>query len=588
MPVATAQRLTDLSEASDTRRSAPHRHRDRLGPLLVLVALVVASILALDPSGVRVNADGWPNVARFWRAAFRPDLSLTSLELAARSAATTLSYAVLGTGLALGIGAAFAPLLSRRWLEPVAPRSVARRALAVGSRQLARLGDIFPRSVNEVVWALLAAQIWGTSPVVALLAIAIPFGAVTAAVFADTIDEADAAPYRALRRAGVGHVGALSYGILPTVAADLISYAGYRLECAVRAAAILGIVGAGGLGYQIDLSFQSLRYPAMWTMIWTLVAIAGAADGASAMLRRRVRGARSRCGDIRVPGPDDRRVPPHATRHATFAPRLLAAAVVAIVAVVAAARWVSLDISVLWEPRRRDLLVRLIGDMTPPRLGPGGWSALTRAMVETVAMSVLALVLSATIGLLMATLSARPRTPTRWRFGQRGRVSPARVGASAGRVLVRFSMLTWRSVPSPVWVFLFTLVILPGPWPGVAALGVYNAGVMARLFAESMEDLHPGATEALTTLGATRAQQMAYAVLPELTPRLVALSVYRWEVIMRETVVVGVAGSAGLGRLIKDDLVARDFASLTTSMLALTVLTTAAATIGSQARARLR
>jgi phosphonate transport system permease protein len=111
---------------------------------------------------------------------------------------------------------------------------------------------------------------------------------------------------------------------------------------------------------------------------------------------------------------------------------------------------------------------------------------------------------------------------------------------------------------------------------------------MARLFAESMEDLHPGATEALTTLGATRAQQMAYAVLPELTPRLVALSVYRWEVIMRETVVVGVAGSAGLGRLIKDDLVARDFASLTTSMLALTVLTTAAATIGSQARARLR
>jgi len=92
------------------------------------------------------------------------------------------------------------------------------------------------------------------------------------------IDDAGAAPFLALRAAGATRPAALAYGVLPVVAGELVSYAFYRFECAMRSAVALGVIGAGGLGFELALSFRSLRYEQIWTIVYALVVLAALTD----------------------------------------------------------------------------------------------------------------------------------------------------------------------------------------------------------------------------------------------------------------------------------------------------------------------
>lgn len=394
-----------------------------------------------------------------------------------------------------------------------------------------------------MIWALLLIQVFGFDPWVAVLAIGIQFGAVTAKVYADIVDDADPAPWRSLRAAGASRSAAFAYGTLPLVRDDLVSYGFYRLECAVRSAAVLGIIGVGGLGVQLDLSFESLRYDEIWTLILALVLLSGAADWWSSTVRL--------------------------SSSETVVRRSWLVFAVAI----PLAWWrVGLDVSSLWSERTRRLASDLVGDLLPPRLGPGGWTELWKATVDTLAMSVLATAIAVVGGLALAGIAARPHRPD------------TSVGRRALGWSVRAVLLLARAVPAPIWAFLVILVMFPGIWPGAVALGLYNLGVLGRLFTEVIEDHDDRARRHLDAAGASVVGQQLYAVLPVTAGRLTSLALYRWEVITRETVVVGVVGAAGLGRLLQEHLVARDFAAVAGAVGALVVVTFLVDVIGSSAR----
>ncbi|MSQ10675.1 MAG: ABC transporter permease subunit [Dehalococcoidia bacterium] len=114
--------------------------------------------------------------------------------------------------------------------------------------------------------------------------------------------------------------------------------------------------------------------------------------------------------------------------------------------------------------------------------------------------------------------------------------------------LVRAVYILTRGIPELVWAMLLLFVFAPGMLPGALALGIHNLGIVGRLCAEVVEDLNPRPIQALRTSGATSAQVVLYGVLPQVLPQFLTCVVYRWEVIIRTTIVVGFVSAGGLGR----------------------------------------
>lgn len=510
--------------------------------MLAVVALLVGDGLGREPV---LNPAGWGAWHRFWGAALRPDLSPEQLAVTVRAAATTVAFATLGTALAVAIGLVGGVLLSAAWwrADPLdgRRRRLARR-LALGT---GRVGVAVPRGVHETVWGLLLLMVLGRDPLVGVLAIAVPFGAITATVYAGLIDETVDAPERALRGAGAGTLVRTAYGVLPLVRTEFIAYGCYRLDCALRSAVILGMVGAGGLGFEFLMAFGALDYPRLWTLIYALVLLGAVVDAWSRSLR----------GE-----PSARWV-----RASVALAGLLVAWSVATLGV---------DGDRLLSRRTLDLAGDLVLRSWPPQTPAEGAAQLARAAAETLGMSVLAIVLASALGLLAALVAAR-------RPGQ-GALRRA-VGAAA-----RLALLATRAVSVPVWALVVLFVVLPGVLPGAIALGIYTAGVLGRLFAETLENADPRPAQALRAAGAGGVATFAYGVLPLVAPKLLGYALYRWEVAIRDTVVVGVVGAGGLGRILEERRVAFDLPGMLGVVLVLLALAVLVDAISTAARRDLR
>jgi phosphonate transport system permease protein len=521
------------------RARAGFSPRRRAWAVAWTVAVGVSLVLAGVGREDTVNADGLPQLGSFFEAALHPRLDADFLALTWDASLVTLSYAVLGTALSLVIGVvAGAAISEAMWRSSSGPG----RLRSTAGWLLARALLVVPRGIHEVVWGLLLLSVLGLDPMVAVLAIGIPYGAVSAKVFAEILDEAPRAPFNAMTTSGARRPVALLYSLFPATLPDLASYSFYRFECAIRGAAILGLVGAGGLGFELALSFQALRYEEMWTLLYALIVLSGAADLWSTVVRMRTRRARH--------GRD----------------RVLAGSVVGAALLIPISAWqVGLDPLSVFAGRARELFGDALAGAWPPDLGGGTLELVAEASVDTMAMSVIAIAIAFAGGAVLAFPAAA---------GARIRGSPLRkVGTGVVALVSRSLLLFLRAVPPPVSAFLMLLVLFPGVLPGALALGLYNLGILGRLMAEAVENFDDRAGNALEASGATPAQAFLYGTIPGIAPRFIAYGLYRWEVAIRETVVVGVVGAGGLGVLLAERLAAFDYAGVTTVLAALIALT---------------
>jgi phosphonate transport system permease protein len=406
------------------------------------------------------------------------------------------------------------------------------------------------------VWGLLFVNVFGLNPLTAVLALAIPFGAITAKVFSEILDETPTGALYAALAAGAAPLPALCYTTLPQALPDLLGYTFYRLECAIRSATILGLIGAGGLGYQLLLSLQSLRYQEMWTFLYALILLCGITDLWSSRLRWKLNVA-DESVICRVGG--DGRLRPEG---ADWPVRLSVVAVVLLT--VAAVFYVQADWSLLFAPRSWRNLWGIAGDLLPPRLEPALLLSLMRLSVDTVAMALLAMVVAGAGGALLAFPAAVPPAG--------GRKKP-RFLHLAPALITRGLLLVARSVPEPVWALLALLVFFPGVLPGAIGLGLYNLGILGRLKAEAIENLDERPSNSLRALGASPGHVFFYGVVPRAMPRFIGYTLYRWEVCVRATLVVGLVGAGGLGRLLAEQIASFDYRGMTSTLLAFFVLT---------------
>ena len=240
----------------------------------IFVSLVVLAWVAWD-----TGADPWrlarglPWIADFLRRMLPPDPSV--LPAALKGALLTVEIALLGTAvaavLALPLG-----FLSARNVAPAPIFYPARTVL-----------NLF-RSVDTLVYALIFVAAVGLGPFPGVLAVIAYTTTSLAKLYSEAIEGIEPGPVDAITATGATRLQILRFGVLPQVLPLFLSYILYRLETNIRAATILGFVGAGGIGFYLQTYLRMIDYPAASTVLLVTIAMVMVVDAASSRLRARL------------------------------------------------------------------------------------------------------------------------------------------------------------------------------------------------------------------------------------------------------------------------------------------------------------
>ena len=231
-----------------------------------------------------LTPDSLTPTLRFLADFFPPRLDPEFLLMVARETWRTVAIATAGLALALVLAAPLA-VLSVRVLS--LSGMTGRMAMAPAALRFAVRGLLVVlRSVPELIWALVFVRVVGLGVTAGVLAIALTYAGMLGKVYGEILESGDAHATISLMRNGAGRLQAFFYGLLPQNAAELTSYTVYRWECAIRSSAVLGFVGAGGLGQLMDSSMKMFNGSEVSTMLLVFVALVAGTDRMSAALRK--------------------------------------------------------------------------------------------------------------------------------------------------------------------------------------------------------------------------------------------------------------------------------------------------------------
>ena len=171
----------------------------------------------------------------------------------------------------------------------------------------------------------------------------------------------------------------------------------------------------------------------------------------------------------------------------------------------------------------------LLGRMVPPR-----WSyigELWAPLWETLNIATIGTVLAIGMALPVAFLAARNTTPS----------------VLFLRPVALFVIVSSRSINSLIWALLLVAIIGPGPLAGIIAIALRSIGFLAKLMYEAIEEIEPSQVEAVTATGASPPQVLVYGIWPQILPAFAGVSVFRWDINIRESTVLGLVGAGGIG-----------------------------------------
>lgn len=354
--------------------------------------------------------------------------------------------------------------------------------------RLVRTFCAFIRAIHELFWALIFLQFFGFHPLTGVLAIAIPYAGIFAKVYSEILDEADPEP-RNLLPAGVGELSAFLYARIPDCWDQLRTYTSYRLECGLRSSAILGFVGLPTLGFYLESSFSQGLYSeagAVLLLFYLLIA----------------------------------------TIPLWVRPRLLP------FYILAAPFFLGDGFPIIWGNVKRFFTEDIVP--APLREGVGGeslWPWLSELVVDQALPGIWNTLILTQIALVatgIVALAAFPLISTQ--FGNR-------MSRTAGHVL----LVVARSTPEYILAYILLQLWGPSMLPAVVALALHNGGIIGHLIGRQSSGLmmRPDAPRGMNRYG--------YEMVPRLYPSFLAFLFYRWEIIMRETAILGILGIYTLG-----------------------------------------
>jgi len=385
-----------------------------------------------------------------------------------------------------------------------------------------RLLCITIRSIHELFWAILLLQVTGLSATTGILAIAIPYAGIFAKVFSEYLDEADSRPAAAMPPRA-DFVSVHFFARLPLAAREFQVYLLYRLECGLRSSAVLGFVGLPTLGFQLDTFFKQGMYGAVAAVLiiyYVLIAT------------------------MRL------------WMHWPLAPVYLIGSI-------------GFMATLTTPPMAQGALIRfLTSDIVPAPLRNGDladgetWSRFfdwlhnllvnqaLPGLTATMIVTQIALVLAGFVALIGFPLLVRP------------------VIGRFGSIIGHIGLVVGRSTPEYMLAYIALQVFGPSILPAVIALGLHNGAIIAHLLGRQSAHVH----ESLRQDAPRGIVLYAYELLPRIYGSFLALCLYRWEIIVRESAIVGLLGIATLGfyvdRAIQEIRIDRAVILLLVTMLA--------------------
>lgn len=234
--------------------------------------LLVAIAWDIDANPARL-VRGFPWMWDFVRRMMPPNLAV--LPAALKGAVGTIEIALLGTGLAAALAVPLG-FLSARNVAPPGVYYAVRTALN------------FFRSIDTLVYALLFVAAVGLGPFPGMLAVVAYTTTSLAKLYSETIEGIEPGPVDAIRATGATRLQVLRFGVLPQVLPLFLSYVLYRFESNVRAATVLGFVGAGGIGLYLQTYLRMIDYPSASTVLLVTVVMVMVVDFTSARIRARL------------------------------------------------------------------------------------------------------------------------------------------------------------------------------------------------------------------------------------------------------------------------------------------------------------
>jgi phosphonate transport system permease protein len=435
------------------------------------LGLFVLALACLAFADVTVTtAHPWREITRLALGIVTPDF--VALQGLGEAVVKTVAFAFLGIFCAAGFGFVLALTFH---LRPV------------------RLGCAVSRAIHELFWALILLQIFGLHPLTGVLAIAIPFAAACAKVYAEILEEADTTPLRAMP-AGAGHISVFFYARLPDVWVHIKTYTLYRLECALRSSAVLGFVGLPTLGFYLQPAFAQGRYSeasALLMIFYVLIAT----------IRLWVR-------------------------------RYL------ILLYLAASPFVLMsNAEIDWANVTRFFLEDIVPYplRTAESLDPKVWVAsglwLWNILRDQAIPGAIATVILTQIALVGSGILALASFPL---------ISCQFFGPS-GRAFGHLFLVVVRSTPEYILGYVFLTLWGPSMLPAVVALALHNGAIIGHLTGRYSDAivLRPDSPQGFN--------RYSYELLPRLYGQFLAFLFYRWEIIFRESAILGMLGIYTLG-----------------------------------------
>jgi phosphonate transport system permease protein len=526
-----------------------------------LIVLAFTALFVISWITIRVNPaalldrESVEAVARFIRGLFPPDLTVEFLRTVAAASGQTVALALSGTVLsillALPLGVLATPTLWRRGLLLAGERRNALTALLAALSRLSSGLLGFLRAVPDLMWGLFFVVGVGLGPLAGTLALGVSYAGMLGRVYADVFEDVDQRALEALHAAGASRSQVFLRAVWPQAAPSITGYTLYSFECCVRAASVLGFIGAGGIGYEINISMRLYQYGQVLTLMASLIVLVAMTDYISRGVRRRLH-ANAPAGALA-----HQRLNSGVAKSRFFIPGGKRRRELGVLAFGAVIFWslgsVGLFSNWLSSGNALSRMSRFVSGLFPPDLSGAFLKSLGLPLLQTIGIALVGSVMGISIGAALSIPAAsRLMLADDEESGDIGWLN--RSVRSLVFWLARLVLSCLRSIPELVWVMICTLAVGLGPFAGALAIGLHTGGVLGKLYAETFEEAGAGPLEALRAGGARSAQVLFWGIIPQTWPTLVSYTVLRWEMNLRVSTILGLVGGGGLGQAIYNNV----------------------------------